>query len=73
MTNSLKEQFEELRENQGPIATKGILLVNIEVAADVVFKYEYVIYVQRYGPPTNGIFDSVYLDLIRAELAAGVI
>jgi hypothetical protein len=73
MTNSLKEQFEELKKNQGPIDTKGILLVNVEVSANVSFRYEYVIYIQRYGPPTNGIFDPIYLDLIRAELAAGVI
>lgn len=73
MTNSLKQQFKELEDKQGPVATKGILLVNVEVSAQVSYRMEYVIYVQRYGPPMNGIFDPVYLDLIRAELAAGVI
>lgn len=73
MTQSLKQQFKDCMATPSANKGRGIILVNIEVNAKVRFKYEYVLYVQRYGPPVNGIFDPVYLDLIRAEIAAGTV
>jgi hypothetical protein len=74
MTESLKKQFEDLQANcQKPSNYRGLTLVSIEVKGSATIKYEYIIYLQRYGPPTNGQFDPIYLDLIRAELAAGTI
>ena len=46
-------------------------MAEIKVSAVVSVKYAYFIYVQRYGPPVNGRFDQVYIDLINAEIAAG--
>ena len=73
MTTSLKQQFIDLKNNQkestGPRAPR---LVEIQVKTNISVKYEYIIYLKRYGPPVNGIFDPVYLSLIRAELIAGV-
>jgi hypothetical protein len=68
MTQSLKEQFSELVKPPKP-GPSGVFLASTSVSAKVETKEEYFIYVNRYGPPINGIFDSIYLDLIRAELA----
>jgi hypothetical protein len=73
MTTSLKEQFADLKNNQKPtLGPQAPRLVEIQVKTNVSVKYEYIIYLKRYGPPVNGIFDPIYLSLIRAELIAGV-
>ena len=73
MTRSLQQQFEDLKKNQKPPSTgpRAPRLAEIKVSAVVSVKYAYFIYVQRYGPPVNGRFDQVYIDLINAEIAAG--
>ena len=70
MTTSLKQQFADLEANSmgTRVTGRGAFLASIEIKGDIVFKSEYFIYVMRYGPPVNGIFDPVYLELIRAEL-----
>ena len=75
MTNSLKTQFADLEANSTStrIAGRGPILANISLQGQITFKAEYFIYVMRYGPPVNGIFDPVYLELIRVELLAGTI
>ena len=74
MTTSLKQQFEDLKNNQkefvGPQAPR---LVEITVKANISVKRVYYLYIQRYGPPINGIFDPDYIRLLQAELDAGVI
>jgi hypothetical protein len=73
MTRSLQQQFIDLEKNQKPPSSgfKGSRLAEIGVGANVSVKYAYYIYVQRYGPPVNGIFDPLYIDLINAEIALG--
>jgi hypothetical protein len=73
MTKSLKEQFAELVRPPSSTTSRGIRLAEVDVTQFVQTRYEYIFYIRRYGPPTNGIFDPVYLDLIRAEIEAGVI
>lgn len=75
MTQSLKQQFADLQANCNAPGTqgKGELFVTIEVSGSLRPRYEYIIYLDRYGPPADGIFDPIYLDLIRAEMAAGII
>jgi hypothetical protein len=47
----------------------GILFAELEVPKQVVgIKYEYIEYIKRYGPPTDGIFDPVKLEALRIEL-----
>lgn len=73
MTESIKTQIEEL-ENKVPSCHRGLRLTELIVPVPHIYvKQEFLIYIKRYGPPTNGIFDPIYLDLIRAELAAGAI
>jgi len=73
MTRSLQKQFEDLKKNQAPPSTgpRAPRLAEISVKAVVSVKYAYYIYVQRYGPPVNGKFDPLYIDLINAEIALG--
>lgn len=73
MTRSLQKQFTDLENNQKPATAefKGSQLVRIALGANVSVKYAYYIYVQRYGPPANGKFDPLYIDLINAEIALG--
>jgi hypothetical protein len=73
MTNSLKTQFAELVRPLPVTGRGGFLIASVSVSASVSVRREYLIYLDRYGPPMAGVFDSVYLDLIRAELAAGII
>ena len=75
MTVSLQQQFIDLAnfKNNTLQRGRGAIIASITVQADVSVKMEYVYYIQRYGPPINGIFDPIYLDLIRAEIAAGAI
>ena len=72
MTLSLKDQFSNL-VNKTEVG-RGFIIASINVAVPIInVKGEYVEYIRRYGPPQNGIFDPIYLDLIRAEIAAGII
>lgn len=75
MALSLQQQFIDLQnfKNNTTQRGQGAILAAIEVRGSVVVRMEYVYYIQRYGPPINGIFDPIYLDLIRAEIAAGAI
>jgi hypothetical protein len=71
MTESLQEQFAELvRPPPAPSkAAGGFYFAKIDTPTMVLgIKYEYVLYIQRYGPPENGIFDEAILTNLRAEL-----
>ena len=73
MTRSLQKQFEDLKKNQAPPldGPRAPRLAEIKVSAVLSVKYAYYIYLQRYGPPVNGKFDPLYIDLINAEIALG--
>lgn len=73
MAAALQKRITELESRPPPGTTRGVIFADISVGSHASVKYEYVIYIQRYGPPINGIFDPIYLDLLRAELAASTI
>jgi hypothetical protein len=75
MALSLQQQFIDLQtfKNNTIQIGQGAILAAIEVKGSVIVRMEYIYYIQRYGPPINGIFDPIYLDLIRAEIVAGTI
>jgi hypothetical protein len=66
MVESLQTQFEELR-NRAVSRGEGAVLTTIDSSAEVVVRVEYIIYIQRYGPPINGVFDEDLLNGLRAE------
>jgi hypothetical protein len=73
MATALQTRIAELESRPPPGQQRGVIFANVDVSERVGVKFEYIIYLQRYGPPIAGIFDPIYLDLIRAELAAGTI
>ena len=47
----------------------GVLItVQVEPPPVMISDNSYFIYVQRYGPPPEGIFDPVLLERIRSEI-----
>jgi hypothetical protein len=69
MVNTLKKQFEECKENARPIQAKGFFLASVETPQMVIgVKIEYLEYIKRYGPPSNGLFDETLLQRLRTEL-----
>jgi hypothetical protein len=70
MTKSLQEQFAELvRPPPSTGSDGGVYIAKIDTPVMVIgVKYEYVLYIQRYGPPENGLFDETILAELRAEL-----
>ena len=68
MTKSLQQQFDECK-NTNSMQASGFVLASIDVPKMVVgVKYEYIVYIQRYGPPMNGVFDESILAALRTEL-----
>ncbi len=69
LTTSLKNTFTDLRKNCGKGSGTGILFAEVIIPSQVVgIKYEYIEYIKRYGPPSDGKFDEAILTQIRAEL-----
>lgn len=69
MVDTLKKQFEEFKENCKPTTVRGFFLASIDAPKQVIgVKYEYLEYINRFGPPKDGIFDETLLDQLRTEL-----
>ena len=69
MTQSLKEQFNDLKTIAYKNIASGPFLASIEVTPPPIgVKYEYIEYINRYGPPANGVFDPAILASLRVEL-----
>jgi hypothetical protein len=67
MAVSLKKQFEELKAIRASSA-KGAIIASINASCAIQIKYEYILYIRRYGPPVNGVFDEDLLTILRSEL-----
>ena len=69
MVTTLKKQFEECKANSKPSQAKGFFLASIDTPQMTLgVKQEYIEYIKRYGPPSDGIFDEVILARLRTEL-----
>ena len=69
---ALLQQIEELKKNGGGIPGKGFsdgLRTWSAVTIDSTIGREYIVYIQRYGIPQDGIFVPRYLVQIANELA----
>ncbi len=72
MTESLKRQFEALRLEALGRQAQGPVLASIDAPKMTLgVKYEYIEYINRYGPPADGKFDAALLAAIRQELLVG--
>lgn len=69
MSKTIEARMEELSHRVCSTETKGFLLASIDTPQMVVgVKYEYVEYIKRYGPPSDGIFEEAKLVALRTEL-----
>lgn len=69
MTQSFEKRIEDIKKNCGGQSAKGFLFASIDTPRmNITVGYEYIIYVQRHGPPENGKFDLCKLDIIRNEM-----
>jgi hypothetical protein len=69
MVSTLKQQFAECAANATNTVASGFFLVKISTKSGTLgVKLEYVEYIKRYGPPTDGIFDETLLQQLRDEL-----
>lgn len=69
MVNTLKKQFQECKDNAKPNQVKGFFLASVETPKMVIgVKMEYLEYIKRYGPPSDGRFEETLLEKLRVEL-----
>lgn len=68
MANSLQQQFNECKQVTST-QEAGFILASIDAPKMTLgVKYEYIVYIQRNGPPPDGIFDETILAQLRVEL-----
>jgi len=69
MAESVNTRIEKIKAEACKPTERGIILAKIDVQpAPIGVGGEFIEYVKRYGPPTNGIFDPVLLQQLRTEL-----
>lgn len=69
VVNKVKDDMATLRDAANGRCANGAILAEITPPKETLgVKREYIIYLERYGPPTNGIFDPALLSSIKAEL-----
>lgn len=69
MTESLKVQFDTLRLEALARSSDGPIFASITAPKMTLgVKQEYIEYINRYGPPADGIFDPAILETIKQEL-----
>lgn len=69
MTTAINKRIEDVKKNCGGTQQNGFFLASIETPSMVVgVKYEYIEYIKRFGPPTDGKFEETKLHQLRLEL-----
>ncbi len=69
MTTAINTRIEDIKKNCGGQRGQGVFLASIEVPKMTLgVKYEYIEYIRRFGPPTDGKFDESKLNDLRIEL-----
>jgi len=68
LAESINDQFEYLKKNIYVPAEGAVLASIIMKPPPIGVKYEFIEYIKRYGPPTDGIFDQGLLQGLRSEL-----
>ena len=69
MVTTVQTQFNEYKTEIDKFTTPKGIVSKVETPAMVLgVGQEYIIYIQRFGPPPVGIFDPAKLQAIRVEL-----
>jgi hypothetical protein len=69
MTTAVNKRIEDIKKNCGGSKQSGFFLASIEAPVmNLGVKYEYIEYIKRFGPPTDGKFEEEKLKQLRIEL-----
>ena len=69
MATAVNNRIEDIKRNCSSAPQSGFLLASIETPVmQLGIKYEYIEYIKRYGPPSDGKFDEDKLEELRIEL-----
>lgn len=69
MAEATNKRIEEARNSNPCEVSSAVVLASITTPVMTIgVKYEYIEYINRYGPPPNGIFDEEILEQLRGEL-----
>ena len=70
MATAVNKRINDIKQNCGSGSRQsGFMLASIEAPVMTVgVKYEYIEYIKRFGPPTEGKFDETKLKQLRTEL-----
>lgn len=69
MATAVNKRIEDIKNNCGGSRSNGVFLASIEAPVmNLGVKYEYIEYIKRFGPPTDGKFDEEKLKQLRIEL-----
>lgn len=70
MTTAINKRIDDIKKNcKSSSGGGGVLLASIDAPQMTLgVKYEYIEYIKRFGPPTDGIFDEKKLEDLRIEL-----
>jgi hypothetical protein len=69
MAIAINDRIDDLKNQSCQTIPGAIVFATVEMPKMTVgIKYEYVEYIKRYGPPDDGKFDPIKLDLLRKEL-----
>jgi hypothetical protein len=71
MTTAINNRIDDIKKNckNSSSGKGGVLLASIDAPQMTLgVKYEYIEYIKRFGPPTDGVFDEKKLQDLRTEL-----
>lgn len=69
MATAVNKRIEDIKKNCVASRQQGVFLASIETPVmNIGVKYEYIEYIKRFGPPTDGKFEEEKLQQIRMEL-----
>jgi hypothetical protein len=69
-----RDLIDRLQDEANARVGQGAILASITVPPQTLgIKYEYIEYINRYGPPSNGEFDNNLLNAIRIELGLSTV
>lgn len=74
MAVSIDKHIEKIKAQIQCKSNGGVVLVSIDTPImTIAIKYEFIEYIKRYGPPTDGKFEDDKLELIRTELGISAV
>lgn len=71
MTAAINKRIEDMKVKMSTVCSRqsGIVLASVEAPKMTLgVRYEYIEYINRFGPPSDGVFEEEKLESLRIEL-----